>query len=392
MGRIMKFVNKINAMAAVLVMFFVFSLFAEDEKTEESRQEQVKQEEAAEPEPGSVAEENAGQKSEESAGIKPEESAVPQAEPAFEESKELQTELSAGESAAAEVETASGAQNESNENIEAEVVSETENFVFSARSLDKMTWNEAVDYCKNLDFYGEKWHLPNIDELRQIVRNCPATEAGGKCRVSGEGNCLTGNCSAPKSDCTCERKSKNRGFYSMFGDADYIGLWSSSTLADNPNSAWGTVFYSGMIGSLGKNSKLYARCVRSFKSKIEVEEEKDEKTGGTAVVILEQGLSDKIVYEYFDKKMDDVSKCVVKGGRGDTDLFHGRIAIDYTISPTGEVVYAAVQMSTAGNLTIENCIAEAVKEIKFPAPKNGKTVEGNHVFTFVLKRKERVLP
>jgi len=377
----MKISDRIRAFAVVSVIFFAFSLFAEAEQTGEKPAEEVKAEGSSET--------KADESDKQNSGSAVEEKAEQQLDAATETNPEEAAEVKPEE---AKPEETAEAQNGSNETIEVEVVDETENFVFSARSLDKMTWEEAQNYCKNLDFWAVSWHLPNIDELRQIIRNCPATEAGGSCRVSEEGNCLAGNCSAPKESCTCERKAKNRGHYSMFGDADYIGLWSSSTLSNDAGKAWGAVFYSGMIGSLDKNSKLYARCVRSFKSKIEVEGEKDEKTGGTAVVTLEQGLSDKVVYEYFDKKMGDVSKCVVKGGRGDMDLFHGRIAIDYTISPTGEVVYAAVQMSTAGNLTIENCIAEAVKEIKFPAPKNGKTVEGNHVFTFVLKRKDGVLP
>ena len=356
----MKISDRIRAFAVVSVMFFAFSLFAEAEQAEEKPAEEVKSEESVETDSEPKSEEA---KSEETAEVKPEE---------------------------AKPEETAEAQNGSNENIEVEVVDETENFVFSARSLDKMTWEEAQNYCKNLDFHGDTWHLPDIDELRQIVRNCPATEAGGSCRVSEEGNCLSGNCSAPKESCTCERKAKNRGHYSMFGDADYIGLWSSSTLSNDAGKAWGAVFYSGMIGSVGKNSKLYARCVYSFKSVIEEKDivvgDKGGKTGGTAIVTFE-GLSDKVVYDHFDKKMDEVLKCVYKGARGDMDLSHGRVAIDYTISPTGEVVYAAVQMSTAGNLTVENCIANVVKEIKFPAPKNGKTVEGNHVFKFSLKRK-----
>ena len=231
--------RKILFLMFLTVVFFTAALFAEAEQTAEKPAEEAKTEEVAEPQ------------------------SEPQPEAAGETKPEEAAEQKSEEAKSEEV---AEAQNESNANVEIEVVDE-ENFIFSARSLEKMTWNEAVDYCKNLNYGGDSWRLPNIDELRQLIRNCNATEPGGSCRVSEEGNCLAGNCSAPKESCTCERKPKNRGYYSMFGDADYIGLWSSSALPDDDKKAWGAVFYSGMIGSVGKNSKLYARCVSSFKSK-----------------------------------------------------------------------------------------------------------------------------
>jgi len=344
--------RKILFFMFVTAAFFTAALFAEAEQAEEKPAEEVKTEESVETD----------------------------SEPKSEEVK----------SEEAKSEEVAEAQNGANESIEVEVVDETENFVFSARSLDKMTWEEAQNYCKNLDFWAVSWHLPDIDELRQIVRNCPATEAGGSCRVSEEGNCLAGNCSAPKESCTCERKAKNRGHYSMFGDADYIGLWSSSTLSNDAGKAWGAVFYSGMIGSLDKNSKLYARCVHNHKVKpksnrtAENNKEQKEKIPSEK---LKPGLSDQVLNEYFDKKKEDILLCVRKG-LGDKDLEHGGIAVDYTVSPSGDVTYASVQMSTAGNLAIENCIASVIKEIKFPAPRLGSTFFANRAYKFFIKRKK----
>lgn len=379
----------------MLVAFFVTALFAEAEQAEEKPADAVKTEESAKTNSEPKVEESV----EPAVESAPVENIEPKAEAAVEEKTEQQEEgaIEAKSEEAAEIkpekakpEEAAEAQKGSNGNIEVEVVDETENFVFSARSLNKMTWNEAQNYCKNLDFWAVSWHLPDIDELRQIVRNCPATEAGGSCRVSEEGNCLAGNCSAPKESCTCERKAKNRGHYSMFGDADYIGLWSSSTLSNDAGKAWGAVFYSGMIGSLDKNSKLYARCVHNHKVKPKSnrtaennKEQKEKVTSGK----LEPGLSDQVLNEYFDKKKEDILLCVRKG-LGDKDLEHGGIAVDYTVSPSGDVTYASVQMSTAGNLAIENCIASVIKEIKFPAPKRGSTVFANRAYKFLIKRKK----
>ena len=358
--------------------FLTSALFAEGETTEtepqkaEAPSEEAKAEEKAEP----AAETEAAPQEE----AKAEENAEPQSESAPEKDSELEAE----EAAAIQ----SGSLSEV---VEIEVVENEGKFIFSARSLDKMTWNEAQDYCKKLDSWGETWRLPNIDELRELVRNCSATEPGGSCRVSEEGNCIAGNCSAPKDSCTCERKPKNRGYYSMFGDADYIGLWSGTTLSDDDKKAWGTVFYSGMIGSVGKEAKLYARCVARSDQNFLTEEnvkDKTDKKDEKADKKLEAGLSDKDINEQFDKKMKDFSFCIYKGTREDKDMTHGRVTIDYIISPTGEVVYAGVQMSTFGNLTVENCVANKVKEMKFPAPKHGATVSAAHSILFFVKRKK----
>ena len=354
--------------------FLTAALFADDEaaqtapQNEEAPSEEVKAESQNEP----AAIEAAPQEA------KVEENAEPQSESAPAKDNELE----AGEAAAIQSESSS-------EVVEIEVVENEGKFIFSARSLDKMTWSEAQDYCKKLDSWGETWRLPNIDELRELVRNCPATESGGSCRVSEEGNCIAGNCSSPKNSCTCERKPKNRGFYSMFGDADYIGLWSGTTLSDDDKKAWGTVFYSGMIGSVGKEAKLYARCVaRSDQNFLTEEKDKNktDKKDEKADKKLESGLSDKDINEQFDKKMKDFSLCIYKGSREDKDMTHGRVTIDYIISPTGEVIYSGVQMSTFGNLTVENCVANMVKEMKFPAPKHGATVSAAHSILFFVKR------
>ncbi len=52
------------------------------------------------------------------------------------------------------------------------------------------TWQEAIDYCNGL---GNGWRLPNINELRMIIKGCPGTETGGACPVVDPG-CLAWAC------------------------------------------------------------------------------------------------------------------------------------------------------------------------------------------------------
>jgi hypothetical protein len=50
---------------------------------------------------------------------------------------------------------------------------------------ERLTYQEAVDYCSNLELDGKRgFELPNYDELRTLVRNCSRFETGGECQVS----------------------------------------------------------------------------------------------------------------------------------------------------------------------------------------------------------------
>jgi TonB family protein len=52
----------------------------------------------------------------------------------------------------------------------------------------------------------------------------------------------------------------------------------------------------------------------------------------------------------------------------------GRVAIKFVISPTGTVRSALVASSDVGSAKVDNCIADAVRRINFPAPEGGGLV------------------
>lgn len=140
-----------------------------------------------------------------------------------------------------------------------------ENLQWSSRSSKKMNWDTAVSYCENLtENNHDDWRLPNIDELRTTIKNCPKTETGGECKVSEKGECLSlEQCvGKQKGSCACEYKENNGGYYSKLGDPDGVWLWSSSIVSDKPESRWRVGCSTGFVIPSDAATNLHVRCVR----------------------------------------------------------------------------------------------------------------------------------
>ena len=121
-------------------------------------------------------------------------------------------------------------------------------------------WRKAFEYCENLEKNGHTdWRLPNIDELRMIIKNCPATESGGSCRVSEEKGCLSEEC---RESCSCEMTEENGGYYSRLGDS--LALWSNTPDPASSDNALVVDFKSAGVESLSKTRYFISkiRCVR----------------------------------------------------------------------------------------------------------------------------------
>jgi len=99
----------------------------------------------------------------------------------------------------------------------------------SAAKSNKMTWQDAIDYCQELNFNGHNdWSLPNIKELQSIVdvgRYKPAIKKNFKNVASS--------------------------YY-----------WSSSQYVSDAKYAWGVGFEGGYTYDYSKSSEYYVRCVR----------------------------------------------------------------------------------------------------------------------------------
>jgi TonB family protein len=61
----------------------------------------------------------------------------------------------------------------------------------------------------------------------------------------------------------------------------------------------------------------------------------------------------------------------------------GRIAVNFTIAPTGQVAAAVVQSTTMGNVRVESCLVGAVRRWEFPKPAGGGLVIATYPFNFM---------
>jgi TonB family protein len=60
----------------------------------------------------------------------------------------------------------------------------------------------------------------------------------------------------------------------------------------------------------------------------------------------------------------------------------GRVAVQFTIAATGQVVASVLQNSTMGNPRVENCVVQAVRRWEFPKPLGGGIVIVSYPFNF----------
>ena len=70
-----------------------------------------------------------------------------------------------------------------------------EKLTWSSVAPKAMSWKEAQKYCSDLkENDSSDWRLPNIDELRTLIKNCDQTELNGECKISENRQCLDEKC------------------------------------------------------------------------------------------------------------------------------------------------------------------------------------------------------
>jgi TonB family protein len=115
------------------------------------------------------------------------------------------------------------------------------------------------------------------------------------------------------------------------------------------------------------------------------------KTGSGGVGLLEEegeiigGLDRDVIANYIKTKLGQVLYCYERQLSASPDLY-GKVAIKFTIGPTGLVESQKIGESTLKNATVENCILQKLSEWKFPAPRGGTKVLVTYPFLFKSTR------
>ncbi len=107
------------------------------------------------------------------------------------------------------------------------------------------------------------------------------------------------------------------------------------------------------------------------------------RAGGGQAVIM-GAMDRKDIDAFIRRNLGKIVWCYEKVLLTKPDIF-GKIVINFIIDAEGNVAASKVGRSTMGAEIVESCIAEQIKKIKFPKPKNGKIVIVNYPFVFKNK-------
>jgi len=123
-------------------------------------------------------------------------------------------------------------------------------------ALPSLSQDDAILYCQNLDYAGNTdWRLPDIEEMRTVVVDCPDIEPEGDCGVTED--CLESYCVEGCIFCDDGNSHQEE----VFG-GPFMYLWSSSPIPDWPEYGWTMSYANAGIVAVISENPWYVRCVR----------------------------------------------------------------------------------------------------------------------------------
>jgi len=82
------------------------------------------------------------------------------------------------------------------------------------------------------------------------------------------------------------------------------------------------------------------------------------------------------------KHSSEIQICYNKLVEANKSPQKGRVNVDWTINPEGNVITPGVISSTFNDKKFESCIINKIKKISFPVPPQGKAYYLSHIFNF----------
>lgn len=127
------------------------------------------------------------------------------------------------------------------------------------RSTGRISLESAGSFCSESLLCGQRdWHLATIDELRTLVRNCPATEPRGACGISDSctsSECLSEACAG------CGSRGGTGGYCN--GQVDIRSEIIVSATSDATGWKWAIDCATGSITRVEAMDFGEGRCVRA---------------------------------------------------------------------------------------------------------------------------------
>lgn len=93
------------------------------------------------------------------------------------------------------------------------------------------------------------------------------------------------------------------------------------------------------------------------------------------------GLDRDVIASYIKTQLGQILYCYERQLSAKKDLF-GKVAVKFTIGPSGQVEAQQIGDTTLKNATVEGCILSKVAQWKFPAPQGGTKVNVTYPFLF----------
>ena len=139
-------------------------------------------------------------------------------------------------------------------------------YVWQKAPPPEMTWGNAKTYCSGnqAGLSGIGWHLPDVTELRSLVRGCPAIEQpDGTCNIDVD-DCLSSACKdAACITCLSDQGPDESCYWDPRLEGSCSNYWSSTARNDDPEITWFVSFEHGYVhDSNNLTSENGVRCVR----------------------------------------------------------------------------------------------------------------------------------
>ena len=127
----------------------------------------------------------------------------------------------------------------------------------------------------------------------------------------------------------------------------------------------------------------YGQVSKSTQKSESKKEKKTKKRSGFYMGNIDSigGLPQPLIKKVLKRRSNQFKACFLRQVQKNPKL-NGTVKVKFTIGKSGSVAKASISKSSVGNKSVENCIKQRVRTLRFPAPKGGGIVMVKAPFSF----------